>query len=135
MGQGPESRADVEESPSRVPEYGVLHIANMQFLLGKSRLRQKPHKLRHQPNIMPTVCFRESIFGYYNLKIRLYYSAARLTTYFGITYSDRVTPDKFEGIQVRFCLVFHCIASCLLGGHLKNLASWVPPHMHSFSLF
>jgi hypothetical protein len=27
-----------------------LHIANMQFLLGKSCLRPKPHELMHQPN-------------------------------------------------------------------------------------
>jgi hypothetical protein len=54
----------------------------------------------------PAVCFRETIFGYHDLKIQLYYSAARLTTYFGISYSDKVTPDKFEGIEVRFCFVF-----------------------------
>jgi hypothetical protein len=57
------------------------------------------------------ICFRESIFGYHELRIQLYYTAARLTTYFGITYSDRVTPDKFEGIQVRFGLVF-CPIDC-----------------------
>jgi hypothetical protein len=52
---------------------------------------------------VPAVPFREAVFGYQDLKIRLYYSAARLTTYFGISYSDKVTPDKFEGIEVRFC--------------------------------
>jgi histone acetyltransferase 1 len=55
------------------------------------------------------VFFRESIFGYRDLRIQLYYTAGRLTTYFGITYSDRVTPEKYEGIQVRFGLVFHHI--------------------------
>ena len=55
---------------------------------------------------IPPFSFREAIFGYQDLKIRLYYSAARLTTYFGISYSDKVTPDKFEGIEVRFCFVF-----------------------------
>jgi hypothetical protein len=57
--------------------------------------------------LTPAVCFRESIFGYHDLKIQLYYSAARLTTYFGITYTDKVTPDKFEGIQVREYFMFH----------------------------
>jgi hypothetical protein len=55
---------------------------------------------------IPAVFFREAIFGYQDLKIQLFYSAARLTTYFGISYSDKVTPDKFEGIEVRFCFVF-----------------------------
>jgi hypothetical protein len=55
---------------------------------------------------VPAVFFREAIFGYQDLKIQLFYSAARLTTYFGISYSDKVTPDKFEGIEVRFYFVF-----------------------------
>jgi Histone acetyl transferase HAT1 N-terminus. len=55
---------------------------------------------------MPAVFFREAIFGYQDLKIQLYYSAARLTTYFGISYSDKVTADKFEGIEVNSALCF-----------------------------
>jgi hypothetical protein len=35
-----------------IEENERLHIANMQFWLGKSRLRQKPHELMHQPNII-----------------------------------------------------------------------------------
>jgi hypothetical protein len=31
---------------------GVLHIANMQFLLGKSRLGKQLHELMRQPNII-----------------------------------------------------------------------------------
>ncbi|KAJ8874270.1 hypothetical protein PR048_025113 [Dryococelus australis] len=41
----------------------------------------------------------ESIFGYRDLKIKLYYSAAKLTTYLGISYSDAIDPKKCEGIE------------------------------------
>lgn len=62
---------------------------------------------------------RESIFGYHDLRIQLYYTAARLTTYFGITYSDRVTPDKFEGIQADE--IFDKISEKLQPGFHTNL--------------
>ncbi|XP_063231534.1 histone acetyltransferase type B catalytic subunit [Bacillus rossius redtenbacheri] len=41
----------------------------------------------------------ESIFGYRDLKIKLYYTAAKLTTYLGISYSEVVDPKKCEGIE------------------------------------
>ncbi|XP_021938160.1 histone acetyltransferase type B catalytic subunit isoform X2 [Zootermopsis nevadensis] len=62
---------------------------------------------------------RESIFGYQDLKIQLYYSAARLTTYFGITYTDKVTPDKFEGIEADE--IFDKISEKLQPGFYTNL--------------
>ncbi|GFG34942.1 hypothetical protein Cfor_07209 [Coptotermes formosanus] len=67
----------------------------------------------------PAVCFRETIFGYHDLKIQLYYSAARLTTYFGISYSDKVTPDKFEGIEADE--IFGKISEKLQPGFHTNL--------------
>ena len=44
--------------------------------------------------------FSESIFGYKDLRVQIYYSAARLNTYIGMTHTDKVTPKKFDGIQV-----------------------------------
>jgi len=41
----------------------------------------------------------ESIFGYKDLRVKLYYSAARLSTYLGMTYSDKVNPLKCDGVQ------------------------------------
>lgn len=41
----------------------------------------------------------ESIFGYKDLCVKLYYSAARLTTYLGMSYSEKVNPAKFDGVQ------------------------------------
>ena len=43
---------------------------------------------------------REVIFGYKDLKIKLYYSACRLTTYIGIEYSTKVSPDLCDGVVV-----------------------------------
>ena len=52
--------------------------------------------------------FSESIFGYKDLRVQIYYSAARLNTYIGMTHTDKVSPKKFDGIQVfnfrTFCL-------------------------------
>lgn len=62
---------------------------------------------------------REAIFGYQDLKIQLYYSAARLTTYFGISYSDKVTADKFEGIEADE--IFGKISDKLQPGFHTNL--------------
>ncbi|CAG0896904.1 unnamed protein product [Darwinula stevensoni] len=41
---------------------------------------------------------KEVIFGYKDLKIKLFYSACRLTTYIGIEYSSKVTPDLCDGV-------------------------------------
>lgn len=41
----------------------------------------------------------ESIFGYLDLKVKLYYSASRLTTFLGIYYAERISPEKSEGVE------------------------------------
>ncbi|XP_077300202.1 histone acetyltransferase 1 [Arctopsyche grandis] len=41
----------------------------------------------------------ENIFGYTDLNIRLYYTAASLQTYLGITYSDKIDPVHFDGVK------------------------------------
>ncbi|XP_069120365.1 histone acetyltransferase type B catalytic subunit-like isoform X1 [Argopecten irradians] len=42
---------------------------------------------------------QESIFGYKDLVVEMFYSAARLSTYVNMKYSDKVTPQRFDGIQ------------------------------------
>ncbi|WAR05561.1 HAT1-like protein [Mya arenaria] len=42
---------------------------------------------------------KESIFGYKNLEIQMYYTAARLNTYLNIRYKDKVSPEKHEGLK------------------------------------
>ncbi|XP_052806790.1 histone acetyltransferase type B catalytic subunit-like [Mya arenaria] len=42
---------------------------------------------------------QESIFGYKNLEIQMYYTAARLNTYLNIRYKDKVSPEKHEGLK------------------------------------
>ncbi|KAL4228701.1 histone acetyltransferase 1 [Mactra antiquata] len=42
---------------------------------------------------------QESIFGYKDLSVQLYYSAAKLNTYLSIKYTDKVSPEKDNGLQ------------------------------------
>lgn len=42
---------------------------------------------------------QESIFGYKDLSVQVYYSAAKLTTYLNLTYSDKVSPQKDDGLK------------------------------------
>lgn len=48
--------------------------------------------------------FRESIFGYRDLSLDVFYTAGTLITYLKIKYMDKVTPQKFEGICVSTCV-------------------------------
>lgn len=42
---------------------------------------------------------KEKIFGYKNLKISIYFSAAQLNPYLGITYSDKVNQNSQESME------------------------------------
>ncbi|XP_045115060.1 histone acetyltransferase type B catalytic subunit-like isoform X1 [Portunus trituberculatus] len=61
----------------------------------------------------------EQIFGYSGLHIKLYYSAARLTTYLTHTYTDKVHPEKFEGIKPDE--VIKPVAEKIPPGYITNL--------------
>ncbi|CAG5099875.1 Similar to Hat1: Histone acetyltransferase type B catalytic subunit (Mus musculus) [Cotesia congregata] len=41
----------------------------------------------------------ETIFGYKDLKIKLYYSAGSLETYLGMSYSEKLPKGMFEGVE------------------------------------
>ncbi|RWS00117.1 histone acetyltransferase type B catalytic subunit-like protein, partial [Leptotrombidium deliense] len=41
----------------------------------------------------------ESIFGYRDLKIRLFYSSSRLVRYVNIEYTEKISPEKSDGVQ------------------------------------
>jgi len=58
----------------------------------------------------------ETIFGYKDLKIKLYYSAARLTTYLNVSYSSKVKHDGVEADDIRTPLLERIPA-----GFLENL--------------
>jgi len=58
----------------------------------------------------------ETIFGYKDLKIKLYYSAARLTTFLGVSYSSKVKHDGVEADDIRSPLLERIPA-----GFLENL--------------
>ena len=42
----------------------------------------------------------ENIFGYKDLRVDVYCSAARMNTYVSMKYSDKLTPDKCDGVSV-----------------------------------
>lgn len=45
-------------------------------------------------------CFcSETIFGYKDLKVKLYYSAGCLETYLGMTFSEKVPKDMYEEVE------------------------------------
>ncbi|PSN37476.1 Histone acetyltransferase type B catalytic subunit [Blattella germanica] len=85
----------------------------------------------------------ENIFGYRDLKIQLYYSAAKLITYFGFNYSEKVDPNKFEDFTADD--IYEKVSSYLPEGFYTNLddfcneldkdANFVPygDLQHSFS--
>ncbi|ESO94305.1 hypothetical protein LOTGIDRAFT_232538 [Lottia gigantea] len=41
---------------------------------------------------------QESIFGYKDLEVKMYYTAAKLNTYLSMSYIDKVTPKRFDGL-------------------------------------
>lgn len=45
--------------------------------------------------------YSESIFGYKGLRAKLYYSACRLTMYFGQEYEAVVDPKSSGGVEVK----------------------------------
>lgn len=52
----------------------------------------------------PTMCHQifgpsETIFGYKNLRIQLYFSASFLTPYLGITYSEKVNAKRVNDVE------------------------------------
>lgn len=55
----------------------------------------------------------ENIFGYKDLKIKLYCTAAWLTTYVGIEYSEKIDPDDFGGVEP--------------DNIIKKLSEWLQP--------
>lgn len=41
----------------------------------------------------------ETIFGYRDLRVKLYYSAGLLETYLGMTYSERITELTYKRVE------------------------------------
>ncbi|XP_017891786.1 histone acetyltransferase type B catalytic subunit [Ceratina calcarata] len=86
----------------------------------------------------------ESIFGYRDLRVKLYYSAGCLETYLGITFSEKVSTTHSEGVEADE--VLPKIADKLAPQVHNNIDSFIEslkkddtfrPHgelLHSFSL-
>ncbi|CAI9719858.1 histone acetyltransferase type B catalytic subunit-like [Octopus vulgaris] len=65
----------------------------------------------------------ESIFGYRDLHLDLFYTAGALITYLKIKYLDKVTPEKFDGISADD--VEKPIAEMMPPGYLTNIDDFV----------
>lgn len=61
----------------------------------------------------------ESIFGYQNLEVNLYYTAGKLNTYLGMKYTKQVDPKQFEGATADD--VMGAISPKLPPGFMTNL--------------
>ncbi|XP_046972141.1 histone acetyltransferase type B catalytic subunit [Vanessa cardui] len=61
----------------------------------------------------------ENIFGYTDLKIKLYYSAGNLKTYLGILYSDMIEPKKSGGLKADD--IEGALKNVLAPGYVTNL--------------
>ncbi|CAE1300785.1 HAT1 [Acanthosepion pharaonis] len=66
---------------------------------------------------------QESIFGYRDLSLDVFYTAGTLITYLKIKYMDKVTPQKFEGICADD--VEKPIAKMMPPGYLTNIDEFV----------
>ncbi|XP_066978661.1 histone acetyltransferase type B catalytic subunit isoform X1 [Macrobrachium rosenbergii] len=65
----------------------------------------------------------EQIFGYSGLRIKLYYTACRLTTYLTHSYTEKVNPERFDGVQADE--VIKPLAERLQPGYLTNIDDFV----------
>lgn len=65
----------------------------------------------------------ESIFGYKDLKIKIYYTAAKLVTCLGIEYKEKADPKKFDGVEPDN--IEEILSSKLPPGVLSNLDDFV----------
>ncbi|XP_047537480.1 histone acetyltransferase type B catalytic subunit [Vanessa atalanta] len=65
----------------------------------------------------------ENIFGYTDLKIKLYYSAGNLKTYLGILYSDMIEPKKSGGLKADD--IEGALKNVLAPGYVTNLDVFV----------
>ncbi|XP_041982856.1 histone acetyltransferase type B catalytic subunit [Aricia agestis] len=65
----------------------------------------------------------ENVFGYTDLKIKLYHTAASLQTYLGISYTDKLDPAKTGGLKPDD--IEGCMKKVLAPGYLKNIDLFV----------
>ncbi len=61
----------------------------------------------------------ESIFGYQDLHVRLYYTAGKLNTYVGLSYKNKISPKQVDGAEADDVLAE--LAPKLQPGFLTNL--------------
>ncbi|UYV83403.1 HAT1, partial [Cordylochernes scorpioides] len=55
---------------------------------------------------------KESIFGYTDLHIKLYYTAGSLKTYLGLDYGQKIDPKTSHGVEVPYFSSLPCLMSC-----------------------
>ena len=46
----------------------------------------------------------ESIFGYKDLRVELFCSAGYMKSYLNVKYTEKIDPEKFDGVQVQLCI-------------------------------
>ncbi|XP_061728551.1 histone acetyltransferase type B catalytic subunit [Cydia pomonella] len=81
-----------------------------------------------ETSFAPEMCHQvfgenENIFGYTDLRIRLYYTAGSLQTYLGIEYSEKIEPSISEGMKADD--VEGAMKKILAPGYTTNLDQFV----------
>lgn len=51
-------------------------------------------------NVIVFIFYSENIFGYKDLRIDVFCTAAKMITYVNIKYTDKITPERFDGVTV-----------------------------------
>uniref|UniRef100_T1IZF3 Histone acetyltransferase type B catalytic subunit n=1 Tax=Strigamia maritima TaxID=126957 RepID=T1IZF3_STRMM len=65
----------------------------------------------------------ESVFGYRDLSIQLYYTSASLHPYLGMNYSEKIDPSKYDGVEAD--VILPKIAEKLQPGFATNLDEFI----------
>ncbi|XP_034249338.1 histone acetyltransferase type B catalytic subunit [Thrips palmi] len=65
----------------------------------------------------------ERIFGYRDLKVKLYYTAGRLNTYLGIDFKETADPDDFDGVEPDD--IMRIVAEKIPPGFMVNLDTFL----------
>lgn len=65
----------------------------------------------------------ETIFGYKNLKIKIYYSAGRLNTYVAVEYDEKVNPNKADGLKPD--PILQALEEVIPSGYTQNLDDFI----------
>ncbi|XP_011307205.1 histone acetyltransferase type B catalytic subunit [Fopius arisanus] len=89
-----------EAVEARLKAYVIDSNDALEFKLARSEEDLENEETSFSPEMSHQVFGdSETIFGYKDLKVKLYYSAGWLETYLGMTYSEKLQKGVYEGVE------------------------------------